>query len=181
LIVVLFFLFSCNSNSNETVKKEILKASEIYTQYVDATCTVLTNEGLGSGFFIDSNIIVTNFHVIENAKYAKINIGDELKFVSNNDIDKEFVIDATPYINRYKRRYAKVTEIISSNQFKVDCEINNFCSIEDPFLIYGKKVDDAKSLDYNSFIALNTKAIQELYKIIQRQQEQIDILMASKL
>jgi hypothetical protein len=78
LIVVLFFLFSCNSNSNETVKKEILKASEIYTQYVDATCTVLTNEGLGSGFFIDSNIIVTNFHVIENAKYAKINIGDEL-------------------------------------------------------------------------------------------------------
>jgi outer membrane receptor for ferrienterochelin and colicin len=69
---------------------------------------------------------------------GKINIGDELKIVSNNDVDKEFIIDATPYINRYKRRYAKITEIISSNQFKVDCEINNFCCIEDPFLIYGK-------------------------------------------
>ena len=109
---------------------------------------------------------------------GKINIGDEIKFVSNNQVDKEFIIDATPYINRYKRRYAKITEILSPTEFKVDCEINNFCSIEDPFLIYGKKVNDAKSLDYNSFIALNTKAIQELYEIIKKQQETIDLLLS---
>jgi len=102
----------------------------------------------------------------------KIEVGDELKFVSeNNDKDnQEFVLDATPYHNRCKRRYGIVTEIISSNQFKIDREINNF----DPFLIYGKKVEDAKSLDYNSFIALNTKAIQELYKIIEEQQTVIN-------
>jgi hypothetical protein len=49
---------------------------------------------------------------------------------------------------------------------------------DDEFLIYGKKVEDAKSLDYNSFIALNTKGIQELYNIIQKQQEQIDFLLS---
>jgi hypothetical protein len=111
----------------------------------------------------------------------KIEVGDELKFVSDNkDKDnQEFVLDATPYHNRYKRRYAKVTEIISPTEFKVDCEINNLCCNHDnEFLIYGKKVEDAKSLDYNSFIALNTKAIQELYKIIQQQQETIDKLLS---
>jgi hypothetical protein len=109
----------------------------------------------------------------------KIEIGDEIKFVSDNkDKDnQEFILDATPYHNRYKRRYAKVTEIISPTEFKVDCEINNLCCLDDDeFLIYGKKVEDAKSLDYNSFIALNTKAIQELYKIIQQQQEQLNEL-----
>jgi len=119
-------------------------------------------------------IITANDDLID-----KIAVGDELKFVSDNkDKDnQEFVLDATPYHNRYKRRYAKVTEIISPTQFKVDCEINKFCCLDDDeFLIYGKKVEDAKSLDYNSFIALNTKAIQELYKIIQQQQEQLNEL-----
>jgi hypothetical protein len=108
---------------------------------------------------------------------GKIQVGDELKLVSDNNENQEFVLDATPYHNRYKRRYAKITEIISPTEFKVDCEINKLCCHDDDeFLIYGKKVDDAKSLDYNSFIALNTKAIQELYDIINKQQQQIDLL-----
>ena len=112
---------------------------------------------------------------------GKIEVGDELKLVSDNsDKDnQEFILDATPYHNRYKRRYAKITEIISPTEFKVDCEINNLCCLDDDeFLIYGKKVEDAKSLDYNPFIALNTKDIQELYNIIQKQQEQIDFLLS---
>ena len=110
---------------------------------------------------------------------GKIEIGDELKLVSDNKENKEFILDATPYHNRYKRRYAKITEIISPTEFKVDCEINNLCCLDDePFLIYGKKVEDAKSLDYNLFIAINTKAIQELYNVIQKQQEQIDFLLS---
>ena len=123
-----------------------------------------TRRNDGEGCIITANDDLTD----------KIAVGDELKFVSDNEKDKEFIIDATPYINRCKRRYGVITEIISSNQFKIDREINNF----DPFLIYGKKVDDAKSLDYNSFIALNTKAIQELYEIIKTQQQQIDFLLS---
>ena len=106
---------------------------------------------------------------------GKIEIGDEIKLVcdNNNKENQEFILDSTPYHNRYKRRYGKITEIISTTEFKVDCEL-----FDEPFLIYGKKVEDAKSLDYNSFIALNTKAIQELYDIIQRQQEQINLLLS---
>jgi hypothetical protein len=101
----------------------------------------------------------------------KIAVGDELKFVSDNNDkgNQEYFLDATPYHKRYKRRYAKVTEIISPTEFKVDCHINKLCcNNDDEFLIYGKKVEDAKSLDYNSVIALNTKAIQELYEIINK-------------
>jgi hypothetical protein len=128
-----------------------------------------TRRNDGNGCIITANDDLT----------GKIEVGDELKLVSdNNDKDnQEFILDATPYHNRYKRRYAKITEIISPTEFKVDCEINKLCcNDDDPFLIYGKKVEDAKSLDYNSFIALNTKAIQELYDIIKKQQEQINLL-----
>ena len=128
-----------------------------------------TRRNDGNGCIITANDDLT----------GKIEVGDELKLVSdNNDKDnQEFILDATPYHNRYKRRYAKITEIISPTEFKVDCEINKLCcNDDDPFLIYGKKVKDAKSLDYNSFIAINTKAIQELYDIIKKQQEQINLL-----
>ena len=125
-----------------------------------------TRRNEGEGCIITSNDDLT----------GKIEIGDELKLVSDNKENKEFILDATPYHNRYKRRYAKITEIISPTEFKVDCEINNLCCLDDEaFLIYGKKVEDAKSLDYNSFIALNTKAIQELYNIIEDLQKRIEI------
>jgi len=41
----------------------------------------------------------------------------------------------------------------------------------------GTKVKDFKCIDYNSITSINTAAIKELYKIIQRQQEQINSLL----
>ena len=54
---------------------------------------------------------------------GKIEVGDELKLVSDNKENKEFILDATPYHNRYKRRYTKITEIISPTEFKIDCGV----------------------------------------------------------
>ena len=45
-------------------------ATVIYNNTVNSTVTVETDIGLGSGFFIDKNIIVTNYHVIEGATIA---------------------------------------------------------------------------------------------------------------
>jgi uncharacterized protein (TIGR02145 family) len=42
-------------------------ATVIYKNAVNSTLTIETDTGLGSGFFIDENIIVTNYHVIEGA------------------------------------------------------------------------------------------------------------------
>jgi hypothetical protein len=152
------------------IAQDIEKIPELY-KLVHTTNDYIANvNSYGSHINENGTCIIT----ANDDLTGKIAIGDELKFVSDNETDKEFIIDATPYINRCKRRYGIITEIISSNQFKIDREINNF----DPFLIYGKKVEDAKSLDYNSFIALNTKAIQELHVIIQQQQEQINLLLS---
>jgi len=42
-------------------------ATNIYQNTVNSTVTIETDIGLGSGFFISKNVIVTNYHVIKNA------------------------------------------------------------------------------------------------------------------
>ena len=103
-----------------------------------------------------------------------VNVDDNIKIVFNNKNNQEFIIDSTPYHNRYKRRYLNVLEIVDDNSFIVDKELT--IDETDPFFIYGKEVNDFKRLDYQSFHALNTSAIQELYKITQAQQDQINKL-----
>jgi hypothetical protein len=44
--------------------------------------------------------------------------------------------------------------------------------------LYGMLVNDFMSVDYNQITALNTKAIQDLYSIIQKQQDQINFLLS---
>ena len=117
----------------------------------------------------DTNYIIT----LDKDITELINIDDELKIIlDNNDKNNlEIVIDDTPYNNRYKKRFVKVVEIIDNHSFKIDIDLE----INDIF-IYGKKVDDFKRLDYESLYCLNIAATQELYKIIQSQQQQIEEL-----
>lgn len=57
-------IFSPQNNS--------LSAKEIYNDNVNNTVTVFSSTGQGSGFFIDKDLIVTNYHVVKNAKSAEI-------------------------------------------------------------------------------------------------------------
>ena len=45
-------------------------AASVYKKCVGSTVTIETDAGLGSGFFVGTNIIVTNYHVIEGATTA---------------------------------------------------------------------------------------------------------------
>jgi uncharacterized protein (TIGR02145 family) len=45
-------------------------ATLIYKNTVNSTVTIETDIGLGSGFFVSENVIVTNYHVIEGASEA---------------------------------------------------------------------------------------------------------------
>ena len=79
LAIIILIFFSCNHLGNDNSAKEdseTFTAKEIYQKAVDATVTVITDNSVGSGFFIDSNIVVTNFHVIKGAKYAFISISN---------------------------------------------------------------------------------------------------------
>ena len=49
------------------------------------------------------------------------------------------------------------------------------------FLIYGKEVNDFKSVDYKSLFTLSIAGIQELHKIVKSQQIQIDYLTSNLL
>jgi hypothetical protein len=102
-----------------------------------------------------------------------ISVDDELKILlDNNDKNNlEIAIDDTPYNNRYKRRFCKVTEIIDNYSFKIDIELK-----EENIFVFGKKVNDFKKLDYQSLYCLNISATQELYKIIKDLQARIEIL-----
>lgn len=84
--IYLTLTFSCNNvERNKELKvdeeKQILNASEIYSKTVNATCTIHTDLGLGSGFFVESNIVVTNYHVIENIRFAKISLNEPSKTI----------------------------------------------------------------------------------------------------
>ena len=64
LAILLIFCFAC------TFIQAQVDATVIYNNTVNSTVTIETDIGLGSGFFIDKNIIVTNYHVIEGATTA---------------------------------------------------------------------------------------------------------------
>jgi hypothetical protein len=100
--------------------------------------------------------------------------GDNLKIIIDNDEEDEIAIsNNSKWYNRYKKRYVKVKDVIDSNNFTIDEELN----ITEQIFVYGIYADDFKTLDYNSLFSINTQAIKDLYKIIQTQQEQINQLL----
>ena len=69
------FAFSC-VNSEDANKNKKYTAKEIYELIVNNTVTIYTDRALGSGFFIDSSIICTNYHVIQGAREAFIQLNN---------------------------------------------------------------------------------------------------------
>ena len=67
-----------------------------------------------------------------------------------------------------------ITEVIDKNTFVINK--NNFKTSD--IYLYGMLVNDFMSVDYNQVTASNTKAIQDLYSIVQKQKEQINLLLS---
>ena len=62
LTILVWFIFSSSAIANEREKREIVNRARQATVYIE------TNMGQGSGFFVTRDVIVTNFHVIENVR-----------------------------------------------------------------------------------------------------------------
>lgn len=80
--------------------------------------------------------------------------------------------------NKNEAKTAKgymITSVIDENSFTIlDTEARN---LSGDIYLYGMLVNDYMSVDYNQITTLNTKAIQDLYSIIDRQQQQINDLI----
>jgi uncharacterized protein (TIGR02145 family) len=99
-----------------TTKIVAQDATLIYKNTVSSTVTIETDIGLGSGFFISENVIVTNYHVIEGASEAYCytnNSSTKYKIEGYLAVDKvvDLILLKVPGLNR------KALKIAASSVF----------------------------------------------------------------
>ena len=94
ILLIFFSISGCNNAPEQKMTKStdytLISTKDLYKKTVKKTVTILTDKGLGSGFFIDSNIIVTNYHVISNAEKINVKLDDSEE---TYPIDHYFAID----------------------------------------------------------------------------------------
>lgn len=74
ILIISAIAFSSYGQSDEEI-------SSLYENTVKSLVTVVTENALGSGFFIAPNLIVTNFHVVGSSPEVK------LKFIGNDELE----------------------------------------------------------------------------------------------
>ena len=63
-----------------TQKRRITDEARIFNQAQVAVCQVFGDRGSGSGFLVDSSgLVVTNYHVISDSKYLRVQINEKVK------------------------------------------------------------------------------------------------------
>lgn len=154
LIITSIFIYSCNNQSSEKNKEETQKQkltpNEIYSQKVNATCTILTDLGQGSGFFIDSNLVVTNYHVIANVKFAEVVLNNDSKkynVIGTLAIDKinDLCLLLVDYNNKCIFNIERGIPNPGDHVFSISTPIGLTKTLSDG-LISGKKNFDGRSL-----------------------------------
>jgi hypothetical protein len=148
-MLAVLLLISCGNQNTEN-KRQKLSPKELYKRKVDATCTIITDLGQGSGFFVDSNIIVTNYHVISDAKTANVVLNNEAnkyEILGYLAIDK--INDIALLLVNYKsQNILKIENDIPSpgdHVFSISTPIGLSKTFSDG-LISGKKNFDGRTL-----------------------------------
>lgn len=65
-------------------KSQSLSAKEVYKKCSDATVQIVTDVGVGSGFFYETGKVLTNYHVIEGAQEITVNFKDGTSYEVKN-------------------------------------------------------------------------------------------------
>jgi hypothetical protein len=110
--------------------------------------------------------VIPNIYKLCNCENDEIQLSKDIIISSNLNInDKIDIID----IDNNRKKYT-ITEILD-NSIKINENLNN-----SNCFVYGKEVNDFHTLDKTYIFTLNVCATQELYKIIQEQNNKINDL-----
>lgn len=74
-------------------KAKVLTAKEVYKSCSKATVQIVTDVGVGTGFFYDTGKVVTNYHVIKGAKKITVNFTDGTSFEVKNILSLNEYVD----------------------------------------------------------------------------------------
>jgi len=167
-------------DEKDYLKKYGIIAQEV-ANYPDLSHLVYKDEDYIANIFTEANYFEVKSRYFLRTKISiidKVLPNDELKLLLDNinTINKEIIIEETPYHNRYKKRFVKVKGILDINTIEIYRPIELTEAEKEQIFIYGKKVQDFNKLDYSSLYSLNLACTQELYKIIQEQRIKIDEL-----
>jgi hypothetical protein len=100
-------------------------ATTVYNKISISTVTIETNEGsLGSGFFIQDNIIVTNYHVIEGGTDAfcflnNSNIAYKVDGYLAVDKNSDLILLKVSTLNRPAIKFSTSNEVIGQNVYVI--------------------------------------------------------------
>lgn len=119
-------------------KMKKLTAEDVYAKCSNATVQVNTDLGLGSGFFISSGKVVTNYHVIEGASSIKVQLNDErtydVKYILGYSKELDIAILSIPIeteclpINNYSLKVGEAIYAIGSPLGLTDTFTNGIIS-----------------------------------------------------
>ncbi len=138
------------ANGHTPQKKVIAQqVKEVYPQAISQREGVIPNvfETAASVNVNEGNTVVTTTHAHGFAT------GDEVKLISDKTGEKILTVT-----------------VLDANRFSVSKPL------EGKIFVYGKKVNDLLTVDYDALSMLNVSATQELAKIIKAQQEHINLL-----
>jgi hypothetical protein len=169
----------CQSFSDSRIKKNILPLSEsnfsklnpVTYNYIDK---VQKSTALQYGLIaqevqeIFPDVVSTTTDYIPNIYKTSEQISENIITLTNHNLESENEIII--YTNNEPIE-AKV-QVIDQNHFKIDKDLQN----KDSVFVYGKKVDDFRSISYEKFVPILIKQIQTLEKQIIEQNIRIQLL-----
>jgi hypothetical protein len=134
------------------------EVAEIYPSATSMTKDFIPN-------IMEKATINGNIITFPNSKDIILSVGNAIKMCKKDDYNNGDGII--------------ITGIIDNNNFTILDEDAKLFT-DGYVYLYGLAVADFMNVDYNEITTLNTKAIQDLYSIITKQQEQINLLLSMR-
>lgn len=146
-------------------KKSVMTAEEIYEKYAQAAVSIISydaggNETVGSGFFIDSGMVLTNYHVIDyaNKMYMEDANGKEyqVKYLYDYDANNDLAVLGVEETNEEILFISNDSVATGDDVYTLGSPVELTGSISDGMVSYAKRY--MEGINYIQFTAPISKS-----------------------